>query len=178
MTTGLASVSFFVAQVRQAGSNLGQARFQITLNSPSAGSVTIKIMQQDYDKLTAIGSPTGLPAGVSLRSTSGGTADTTSHVHDMSHDHAVTPASSTQSGANAFTLALALQPNVTTHTHTLNLPNHVQNTGANTSHTHTWDSLYQHQQSLTNTATDIALVELANGTNLVTTKINYLAADG
>ncbi len=176
--TGMASVAFFATQVRQAGANLGQVRFQVTLNSPVAGQVTVKILRQSYDKVTAVGAPSGLPAGVALRSVSGGQTDPVSHLHDMTHDHAVTAASTTPAGASAATLALALQPNATTHTHTLNLPSHVQNTAGEAAHLHTWNSLYQHQHALTNTATDLALVELAAGTNLVTAKLNFLATDG
>ena len=179
VATGLASVAFFSVTTRQAGSNLGQARFQITLNSPSPGSVTVKVLQQDYDKVTAVGSPTALPSGVSVRSTSGGQHDAVSHTHNYNHNHLVTPASTTPAGANAATLALALQPNATTHTHTVDVP---LSTGlvtvAEAAHLHTWDSIYQHQHAITNTTTDLALVELANGTNLSTTKLNFLASDG
>ncbi len=177
VTTSLASVTFFAVQVKDAGTNLGQASFQVTLNSPAAGQVTVKILRQNYDKLTAIGAISNLPASVSSRGISGGVTDTVSHLHDMSHDHAVTPASTGPAGASAATLAVALQPNVTTHTHTLNLPNFVANTANESAHTHAWNSLYAHSHGLTNTQTDLALTELAAGLNLTTTKFNWIATD-
>lgn len=177
IVTGLTTVAFFSIGVEIAG-NIGQASFDIALNTPSAGSVRIKVMQTDYDQQTTIGSPTGYPAGVTNRTSSGGTYDTVSHTHTMDHNHAVTPASGAPTGATAFTLALALQPNSSTHTHTVDLPNFTASVVAESAHTHTWNNIFQHQHALTNTQTDTAAVELANGTNLSTSRFNYLASDG
>lgn len=174
ITTSLGTLSAFVVNVEVAG-NIGQAVFDVALNTPAAGQATIKIMQVDYDQLTAVGGLTGLPSGVTERLTSGATTVAVSHTHGWSHDHAVTPASTTMAGQNANTLAVALQPNATTHTHTLNLPNVALTSGAEAAHSHTWDTLYAHTHVLVNTQTDLAAVELANGTNLNTSRFNYLA---
>lgn len=177
ITTTLSTIASFAVRLKTIGANLGQAQFDVAFNSPGAGQATIKVMQETFDRLTGIGSITGLPSGVTLRSSSGGTYDTTSHTHDMSHNHGATPASTTPAGANAATLAVALQPAVTTHTHTLDLATFSGNFVAETAHTHTWNNIYQHQHILTNTATDLTATELANGTDLSASVFDFIATD-
>lgn len=177
IVTGLASVANFDVQVGVPGANLGQSIFDITLNSPSAGSVKVKVMCEKHDAFASIGSVTGLPSGVSLATTSGQLTDTSTHTHDMTHNHAASAASTTMAGQNAASLAVALQPAFTTHTHTVDLPSFAGNMTANTAHTHTWNNIYQHQHVLTNTQTDLSPTELANGTNLSGTTFIFLGTD-
>lgn len=178
IATGLSSVAFIDLQLIDPGANLPAHRFEITYNSPSAGSALVKIMVESYQKLpSTLGAVSGLPGGVTARATSGGTYDTTSHTHAIDHNHPATAASAGPTGQNAATLAVALQPNVTTHTHTLDLPNFVANSVAETAHTHTWNSLYQHQHTLTNTETNVALAELTAGTDISGASWNWLAGD-
>lgn len=175
ITTSLSTLTYFDVRVKTPGANLGQVVCDVTLNSPGAGQATVKLVRANYDKVTTIGSPTSLPSGVSNRSSSGGTVDTVSHSHSIDHNHAATPASTTPSGASVNVLASAASPNVTTHTHTMDLPNHTGTSGAEAAHNHTFDVLYQHQQTLTNTQTDLAGSELANGTDLSGTTFDFLA---
>ena len=177
ITTTLSSLASFIVRLGGAGANLGHVSFDIALNSPAAGQATVKVMRENFDRLTAVGSPSSLPAGVTAPVASGSTYDTSSHVHGMDHDHAVSPASTTPAGQNALTLAVALQPAVTTHTHTVDLLNFVGDVAAEASHTHTWDNIYQHQHATTNTATDLTATELAAGTDLSGATFDFLATD-
>lgn len=177
VTTTLSTVAFFNVELNQAGANLGQVTVDVALNTPAAGQVTVKILRENYDQLTTVGSPSGLPSGITNRSTSGGTYDTVSHNHTMDHNHAVTPASSTPNSKSTNTLAIALQPAATTHTHTVDLPTLTQDTANESAHSHTWDNIYQHQQTLTNTTTDLATTELASTTDISGATFNYLATD-
>lgn len=162
--SGLSTVENANIGVTTPGANLGQVEFDL---SYSGGTVTIKVMRRNYDKLTALGDLTNLPTGVSAATVKDQTYDTVSHTHAIDHDHAATPASTTQAnkgGANPTTLAASA--NFTTHTHTLNLPNHVQNAVNESAHTHTWNNIYEHQHTITNTSTNATMTELTNATDL------------
>lgn len=181
IATGLATVGFLDIQLIAPGANLPAHRLEVARDTPVAGSATIKVMVESYQKLPAtLGNVSGLPGSVSARATSGGVESvfTTGHIHTIDHNHAVTPASTAPAGASAATLALALQPNATTHTHTLDLPNFTGNTAAIVfDHTHIWNSIYQHQHSVTNTETNVALAELTAGTNISGASWQWMAAD-
>lgn len=172
VVTGLSSIQSFQCNIKTLGAGVGNASFDISWSGPNA---TIKLLQRDYDKLSIISTLTNLPSGITERLTSGGTHDTSTHIHDMNHNHPATPASGAPSGFTAATLAAPAQPAVTTHTHTMDLPNFVANVVAETAHVHTWNSIYQHQHALTNTTTDLALVELANGSAFTGTVFQYVA---
>lgn len=163
VVTGLSTVENALVDVVTAGANLGQVEFDL---SYSGGNITVKVMRRNYDKLTSLGDLTNLPSGVSSRATSGGTYDTVSHLHAIDHDHAITPNSTAPANPTATVLTIALNEAILNHNHTLNLPNHVQDSGAETAHVHTWNSIYQHQHTITNTSTDAAMTELTNGTDL------------
>lgn len=165
VTTGLSTVNQFKAVIGVIGT-APPHNLEYTRNSPGAGQVTVKVVRHTYDRTTAVGDPSGLPSGVTNRTTSGGTYDNeSSHVHTMDHNHAAAT-SSTPTAAGGGVNTVAGTENQTTHTHSFDPPNFTGNTGAGGSHTHTWDSLYQHAHALTQTATDMSRAELANGTDL------------
>lgn len=176
ITTGLTSLSWFGLQVVGPGSNLPLGHFEYTLDSPSAGKVTIKVLKHQYDKTTAIGSIIGLPAGVSSASSSGQTYDNeSSHTHSMDHNHgAVTSGSASVSGGGT-TLDLTAPIAISAHTHSFDVPNFTGNTGAGSAHTHTWDKIYEHQHVVTTAATDMSSAEIADATDLSGATFNYLA---
>lgn len=181
ITTDLATLTFFDVRVNIPGANLGQSDYDVTLNSPAAGQATVKVLRSDTDPITTVGSPSGLPAGVVNRTTSGGITDAQpTHVHSIDHDHAVSPSSSVPTAPAGAILVAAAQPAATAHTHVANLPAlGVVNSGAESGgNTHTWNNLYSHTPVLTNTQTDIARNELAAATNLSGTTFNYLGTDG
>lgn len=174
VTTGLSTVNQFKAMIGVIGSapphNLEYVR-----NSPSAGQVTVKVIRHQYDRTTAVGDPNGLPSGVTLRSTSGGTYDSESaHVHSMAHDHAAAT-SGTPNDAGGGAAQQVGGVNQDAHTHSFDPPNYTGNTGVGSSHNHTWNSLYQHAHALTQTATNMSRAELANGTDLSSVTFLYRA---
>lgn len=175
VATSLTTVTAADVDIQTPGANLGRVNYIVIPNTP-AGGFTVKIYRRNFD-LLSFGSPTGLPAGVSNQVTSGQTvASESSHTHDAAHDHAVSSASATMSGGSGqVTQAVTGGVATSTHTHTVNLPNFALTTGAGSSHNHTWDNIYQHQHSITNTTTDLGLTELANGTDLSGATINYVA---
>lgn len=176
VTTTLASVDSFAVQVASAGANLGRVDFDVALNSPAAGQVTVKVIRRNYDKLTTLGAVTSLPSGVTSRATSGGTYDNdAAHTHALDHNHAAAT-SSTPNAAGGGT-PTGLNGNVSSHTHSFDPPNHTGNTGAGDSHTHTWDKIYEHQHVVTNTATNAVATELAAGTDLSGATLNLIGVD-
>lgn len=160
VTTGLAFVQFAAVRPVTPGT-APDPQWRLTRNSPADGQVACQFFARNYDKLTALGSLAGLPALVSSRATSGGTDDNNSHTHSAAHDHVVSPASTAPATAGA-TVLVAVASNISAHTHTVDLPNLAVTTGS-TAHTHTWDFLYQHQHSVTQTATDAGVTELSVG---------------
>lgn len=165
VTTTLAAIDHASAQIAVRGTNLKGCLPVIVRDSPSAGSFKVKIMRCTYDKLTAMGDPSSLPSGVSNRTTSGGTYDSdATHVHSMNHDHAAAT-SSTMSGQSGGTPTGVLGTEESTHTHSFDPPNFTGNTGVGASHTHTWDSIYDHTHSITQTETNQGLVEATAGTD-------------
>lgn len=163
IATGLASVDHLKLFVVTPGANLTHCHFEYSI---SGGNVTVKVMRNRFDETTSIDAVTSLPGGVSLRTTSGGqyVANTT-HTHSIDHDHGSVNASNPNIAGGGVATAVG-GINQTTHTHGFDTPNFTGTSGAGTTHTHTWNSLYQHQHLLTQTATQIAASELPNATNL------------
>lgn len=162
IATGLGTVQQGKVVVAVPGANLPHCQFRY---SRSGGDLTVRIFKHMYDKLTSVDAVSGLPSGVTARGTSGGTVDTVVHNHSMAHDHPATTSSVPVNGT-AATVTGALQNNWDDHTHSFNPPNFTGNTGDESAHTHTLDTIYQHQHSVTNTETDPTLTEIANGTDL------------
>lgn len=173
VATGLASVDHFKLFVTTPGANLVHCHFEYSI---SGANVTVKIVRHRYDQLDSpVGTVNSLPSGVSLRSSSGGTyvADTV-HTHTINHDHAsATTDVAATNGGGVQTAVGGI--NQSTHTHTVDLPNFTGDTVGTTSHTHTWNSLYQHQHSITQTATSTPLSELPNATDLSGATFYYRA---
>ena len=172
IATGLAAVSFADVQVQTVGANLPPCHFEFTR---SGGNITVKAMRHRYDEPGAsVGAVSGLPAGVSAAAASGQSYDAnTTHLHTINHDHgATTSAAPTAGGVGVNTLLGS--GNLSTHTHSFDVPNYTGNSGT-TTHVHTFDSLYEHQHAVTNTQTDEISSELPNGTDLSGTTFLYLA---
>lgn len=172
--TTLTSVDFATVEVDTTNAALSVPLFfQI---SRSGANFTYKIMVFSYDKLTAIGNITGLPAGVTAATTSGQSyvADT-AHTHATDHDHGAFTSGNAVSGAGGVAIDAVGSKDVLGHNHTIDIPAFTGTSGVGGSHTHTSSNLYQHQHSLTNTSTDGTLVELANGTGFGATRFIYMA---
>lgn len=180
ITTSLPTLTFFDVNIKTPGGVLGQIEFDVTLNSPAAGEATVRVMRLNVDPISAIGSPNSLPASITNRTTSGGSTDAQpSHTHIMDHNHAVSPASTVPGTPAGTVLTAATGPAAQLHTHTVDLPNFTQNTGAESGgNTHTWNSLYQHQPTFSNVATDPVRTELAAATVLSAATFNYFGTDG
>lgn len=159
------------------GSNLPAVRYEIALNSPSAGKATVKIMRKRYNKVTVVGNASGQPSGVTIQTVSGQSSGAGgSHTHAYTHDHP-SFASGATNNSGAAVLLNALGPNHSTHTHTLDIGSVSPTSGAEAAHTHVDNTLYQHAHSVTYTTVNLVSVELANGTNLSGTTW-YLCATG
>lgn len=174
--SGLASVAFAAVRAKTPAS-APDAQWRVTVDTPAAGQVTCRFLARRYDKLTAVGALASLPAGVTGRATSGGTLIADSSTHSLTHDHAVTPASGTPNSVGGAVLLNAVGPNMSAHSHTLDLANAAFTTGAG-SHTHAWNVIYQHQHAVTNTQTDGSLVELAGGSTVLAGSVWRLLAIG
>lgn len=147
---------------------------QPQLNSSAAGKVKFKLMRRRYNRVSAIGNVQGQPSGVTVQAASGVMASAESaHTHSIDHDHASFASAAASTGAGQVLLDV-LGPSLATHTHTLDLANLTGASGAGAAHDHTDNTLYQHQHSITHTGTDLALVELANATDLSTTRFYML----
>lgn len=177
ITTSLSSVLFSTVRVDVPGPNLGGARGSVTINSPAAGQVTVRILGRFYDKATSVNtSLTGLGGLVSERSTSGGTYVANAvHTHALDHDHAAVTSGGQAGAVGGSIIDLTAPMQIRTHDHSFDPPNHTGNTGAGVSHTHAWDNIYEHNHSITNTETDMTFVELPNGTDLSGLTFNVLA---
>lgn len=175
-SSGLGALSYFALEIKTVGPNLPPCHFEYTLNSPGAGDVTIKIMRHQFDRTPSLSSVTGLPAGVSSAAASGQTYDNESaHTHNMDHNHGAVTSGTNDLVGGGTPLDLTGPINISSHTHSFDVPNFIGNTGSGLAHTHTWSNLYQHQHSVTNTQTNETSVELANLTDLSGTTFNYLA---
>lgn len=176
INTGLTTCDFLDVEVLVQGANLNHHHIEV---SRSGANATVKIMRHRYDKSPAnTGAVTGLPSGVTASSSSGQTYDASgNHLHTIDHDHPAKQTSSPNGGAGGTPLNAAGSSTVTTHTHNADPPNFTGNSGNENGHTHTWNNIYQHQHSITNTSTDPTLTEIANGTNLSTTTFNYIAVE-
>lgn len=175
VTTGLASVGGASVVVDTAG-GLMPVEVEVAVNAPGAGQVTLRLLRRRYDKLTGVGNMTGLPAGITAGTVSGGVTDAdTGHVHALDHDHAAAT-SAAMSASGAGTPVDVTGPlNIGTHTHSFNPPAHTGNTGPDGTHTHTFNSLYEHQHTVTQTATDTTLSEVPAGTDLSGATLTILA---
>lgn len=164
-------------QIKTEGS-LPDGRLDYELDAPTAGKVRVKINAYQQDILTTVGNITGQPSGVTVRATSGGdsVAEAT-HTHAIDHNHASFASAVNANNAGGQTLLDALGPNLSTHTHTLDLANLTATSGAGTSHMHRDNTLYRHQHALGYTSTNSSVAEVANGTNLSTT-VWYFCAFG
>lgn len=152
--------------VETVGANLPVCHYEITLNSPSPGRATVKIMRHRFDQVTAIGNVTNQPAGVSILAASGGVSGSEStHTHSINHDHGSFSSAINGTGGGQVLLN-AVGPNLEQHTHTLDLPAFVGTSGSGSAHTHQDNSIYQHGHSITYAGTNLASVELPNSTNL------------
>jgi hypothetical protein len=155
ITTGLTTVNHFQLFVSVRGANLSTAVFRWTRNSPAAGQVSINMDQRYYEALLSIEGMAGLPAGVTEQFTAGQTYDNESaHTHNMDHNHAAVTSGANNLTGGGTTLDAVGSPNIESHTHSFDPPNFVGNTGPGSAHTHTFDNIYQHQHSATNTETD------------------------
>lgn len=173
IATGLGTVQHGKVVVAVPGANLPHCEFRYSRNG---GNLTVRIYKHMYDKLTAIGAVSGLPAGVTAPASSGSTYDANAaHVHSMAHDHAAaTSATMTAAGGGAVLDAVGSK-DILLHTHSFDPPNFTGNTGAGSSHSHTWDNIYEHAHATTLTETDPTLTEIANGTDLSGTTFSWRA---
>lgn len=171
------SINGLTLMVKTRGANLPLARYEYTLNSPAVGQVKVKIMKRMYDRVSSVGNITNQPAGVTVQAASGAaSASESSHTHAIDHDHGSFASAANGTGGGAVLLD-AVGPNLEIHTHTLDIPAFTGTSGAGTAHNHTDNSIYQHQHSVTHTATNLTSTELANATNLSGT-VFYLVAHG
>lgn len=168
-------LNFVGLSVKTVGANLPVARYEYTLDSPSAGKVTVKIMRHRYDLVSAFGNVANQPSGVTVQSASGATSSSeASHTHSIDHNHGFIT-SGNNSNAGAGVLDQLLGSSIGTHTHTFDLANITGTSGAGGLHNHTDNTIYQHQHGANQTATNVAYVELANATNLSGTVWNLFA---
>lgn len=166
ITTTLSTVNMFDIQIQTADADLNSFRPVVSRNSPGAGQVTVQLMRKQYDKLTDVGAVSGLPSGVTARSTSGGTYDAnTDHVHPNDHNHTAATSATMAGAAGGALLDAVGSKDILIHTHSFDPPAFTGDVGT-TTHTHTLNSIYQHQHTVTNTETTVSLSELPNATNI------------
>lgn len=142
--------------------------FEILLNrdlsgAEAFGKAVLKLVRQQFDQATS-GSVTSQPAGVTVQAALANTA-TSTHTHDFTHSHGtVTSAAMAQAGTGS---AAGSTPDELGHTHVFT-PGAatVTTTPAGGSHSHPRPFEYDHTHTLTTAATDVALAEVANGTDL------------
>lgn len=173
------SLTFFDNPVVKKGLRgvLPAVRYEIVLNSPTAGKATIKIIRKRYDRTSTVGNVTGQPVGVTVQATSGvASSSESAHTHSIDHDHASQSSTSATVGAGQVLLD-AVGPNLSTHLHNIDIPNLTGTSGAGTAHNHTDNSIYQHQHSITQTSTIYASSEMPSTTNLSATTF-YICASG
>lgn len=145
--------------------NLGIGRLRYRLNVPSAGQVTVVVEKYRYDRITAFGNVQNQPAGVTVAAGSGQVSSSeAAHTHSIDHNHAA-QASSTPAAAGAGVGLDALGPNMSSHTHLVDLPNFTGTSGT-VSHNHVYNSIYQHRHRQLITLTNYALAEITAATNL------------
>jgi len=178
LTASLSTVNSFTAAVKKGTrGNVPFGRFEYQLNTPTAGKVTLKLQRYQQERVSSFDNITGQPAGVTVASSSGSTTSSESaHTHDATHDHAA-QASAAMTAAGAGVDTNAVGSSISTHTHNVDLPSFSLTSGAGGSHNHTDNSLYQHSHTLTHTATNTTVAELANATDLSATTF-YCCATG
>lgn len=179
VSTGLSTVNWFEVTVATRGANLPASVFNYTLNSPSAGQVTVKVYRVPVDEFASgetASTLTGLPSGVTSQSTSGQSYDNEqAHTHGFTHDHGSVTSGTPANGTAGVNVAVG-GPSEGGHTHGVNPPSFSPGSGIPEAvHAHTWDNLYQHGHTVTNTTTDCFTTELAAGTNLSGTSFDYVA---
>lgn len=161
--------------LRTRGATLVPYAVHATLDSPTAGQVTFKLMRRRFDRTSAVGNVQNQPAGVTVASASGSsTAAEAAHTHPIDHDHATTT-TSTPTAAGVGVNTVGGLDAMTTHTHAVDIPNLVGTSGAGTSHSHVYNGIFQHAHVSTQTVTDVALVEFAAGTSLSTSRWWFFA---
>lgn len=174
ITTGLSTVQHGKVVVSVPGANLPHCEFRY---ARSGANLTVRIYRHMYDKLTSLGAVTGLPAGITAAATAGETYDAnTAHVHGIDHNHAAVTSSTMAGAAGGAVIDAVGSKDILIHTHSFDVPSLSGNSGT-TTHTHTWDNIYQHQHSATLTETDPTLTEIANGTDLSGTTFLWRAAE-
>lgn len=177
VVTTLTTVASFDAWIDTAGPNLGAVSFEFILNSPSAGSVKVKVLQEKFNLLDSLGGPTGLPAGVTSPASSGSNVATeTPHSHAIDHDHPIVTSGLLSGGLGTVTQALLNAVNSSTHTHTVDLALLTGTSGTQT-HQHTWNNIYAHAHTVTQSTVDVGLTQIIGGTNLSGALLNYIASD-
>lgn len=141
-----------------------------TVDSPTAGQATFKVMRRRFDRVSSFGNVQNQPAGVTVSAASGQvvTSENT-HDHTIDHDHG-SQNSSVLTAAGAGVNTLAGIDGIANHVHAVDLPNFTGTSGAGTSHNHADNNLYSHTHAHTYTATDFALTEISAGTNLSTSR--------
>ncbi len=174
ITTGLSTVDFGQVGIKTIGA-LSPYRAVFTR---SGAGFTVKVMRRQYLKPAATtGAVSGLPAGVTAAATSAQVYDAESaHVHDINHDHGATTSAGPAGGSGGVFTTLG-SGNQSTHTHSFDVPALGSTNSGTTTHDHQWNNIYEHQHSVTNTATDMTLAEVSAGTDLSGTTFYYYAAD-
>lgn len=163
IATGLATVEHGKVVIAVPGANLPPCEFRY---SRSGGNLTVRIFRHMYDKLATIAAVTGLPSGITAAATSGQSYDAnTAHIHAIDHNHAVVTSPTMAGAAGGALLDAVGSKDILIHTHPFDVPAFTGDSGT-TTHTHTWDNIYQHQHAVTMTETDPTLTELANTTDL------------
>lgn len=153
------------------------AKFSLTYNSPAAGQVNVKVLREQYDKISTIINAITPPSSVTIATSNNQTVSSTAHTHTTTHNHAVTAASGTPStGTGAVLVDAVSGTNQSAHTHTVDPSNFGPGSSSN-SHSHISNTLYQHQHGTgaqTTPLTTLSAPEVANTTNLSTSTWSYL----
>lgn len=167
--------SFKMAPKKGTRGNVPFGRFEYKLNVPSAGMVTVLVRKYQFTRTSALGTPTGQPAGVTVLAASGGLTSTDAHTHSATHDHAAQVSAAPAAGGGGMVLAVGA-PAINTHTHSVDVPSFIL-TSTSTTHSHTDNSIYAHNHSVVRTNTNVSQIELPAATDLSATTF-FCAATG
>lgn len=179
LTAAYSSLNDFRLMVKKGSRGvLGATHLDIALNSPANGKVTVKVSKYRFDQASSIGGVQNQPAGVTVRGASGVVSTSeAAHTHTIDHNHAAATSSGpTTTGAGVNSALATLNKNVGSHTHIVDIPNLVGTSGAGSSHNHIDNNVYAHSHVDTYAATNLAVVELANATDLSATTWFALAS--
>lgn len=178
LTADFRFIDFLTVEIETNGS-LVPSRFRYTRNQDTAGAfapgkAVIKIMREQYDKLT-FGNVSGLPGGVTAQSVKFAAATTTGsgHTHSIDHDHPSATSGTPNAAGGSVGAAIGGAAH-SEHTHTVDIASLTGTSGSQT-HTHDRSFEYDHDHSLTETTTDTALAEVSATTNLSTSTLRYFA---